>query len=42
MARITYHEFRPGRWVKLVDGKAVGPATEEEVAQWRREQGGLN
>ena len=38
MAKVTYLEFRPGRWVKLVDGKAVGPATEEEVAEWRREK----
>ena len=38
MSRITYLEFRPGRWVKLVDRKAVGPATPEEVAAWRREK----
>lgn len=38
MPKVTYHEYRPGRWVKLVDGKAVGPATAEEVAQWRREK----
>ena len=40
MPTIRYHEFRPGRWVKLVDGKAVGPATAEEVAAWKRELAG--
>jgi hypothetical protein len=38
MPKITYHEYRPGRWVKLVDGRAVGPASAEEVAQWQREK----
>jgi hypothetical protein len=38
MPRITYHEFRPGKWVKLVDGKAVGRATPAEVAAWKKEQ----
>lgn len=38
MPKVTYQEYRPGRWVKLVDGKAVGPATAEEVDRWRREQ----
>ncbi len=40
MPTIRYHEFRPGRWVKLVDGKAVGPASAEEVAAWKRELAG--
>ena len=38
MSKVTYHEFRPGHWVKLVDGKIVGRATAEEVAAWKREQ----
>lgn len=38
MSRVTYHEFRPGHWVKLVDGKIVGRATAEEVAAWKREK----
>ncbi|MBM4428785.1 MAG: hypothetical protein FJ026_00370 [Chloroflexi bacterium] len=38
MAKVTYFEYRPGRWVKMVDGQAVGPAKPEEVAQWQREQ----
>lgn len=38
MARVTYHEFRPGHWVKLVDGEVAGPATADEVAKWRREK----
>jgi len=38
MSKVSYLEFRPGRWVKLVDGKVAGPATPEEVAAWRREQ----
>jgi len=38
MAKVTYHQYRPGRWVKLVDGQVVGPATEEEVARWRLEK----
>jgi hypothetical protein len=38
MPKITYHEFRPGKWVKLVDGKAVGRATSAEVAAWKKEQ----
>lgn len=37
MPRVTYHEFRPGHWVKLVDGQVAGPATADEVAKWRRE-----
>ena len=37
MAELRYLEFRPGRWVKLVDGQVVGPATPEEAAAWRRE-----
>lgn len=37
MPKITYHEFRPGKWVKLVDGKVIGPATLEEVTAWKRE-----
>ena len=36
MAKISYHEFRPGRWARLVDGKIVGPATPEEVKEWQR------
>ncbi len=27
-------EDRPGRWLKVVDGRIVGRATEEEVAAW--------
>nr|MBC7245910.1 hypothetical protein [Chloroflexota bacterium] len=38
MSKVTYHEFRPGHWVKLVDGKIVGRATAEEVAAWKREK----
>jgi hypothetical protein len=38
MSRIRYLEFRPGRWVKLVDGKVIGPAMPEEVAAWKQEQ----
>jgi len=38
MPRITFHEFRPGRWVKLVDGKIVGPATAAEVTAWKQEK----
>jgi len=38
MAKITYHEFRPGKWVKLVDGEVVGPAAPEDVAAWKREK----
>lgn len=38
MPKVTYHEFRPGHWVKLVDGKIVGRATAEEVAAWKREK----
>jgi hypothetical protein len=37
MAELRYLEFRPGRWVKLVDGQVVGPATAEEAAAWKRE-----
>ena len=37
MAELRYLEFRPGRWVKLVDGQVVGPATPEEAAAWKRE-----
>ncbi|MGQ9492810.1 MAG: hypothetical protein ACUVR2_03475 [Anaerolineae bacterium] len=36
MSKVTYYEFRPGHWVKLVDGKIVGRATAEEVAAWKR------
>ncbi len=36
MTRITYHEFRPGRWVRLVDGEVVGTATRDEVEAWQR------
>lgn len=28
-------EYRPGKWVKVVDGRIVGRATDEEVAAWR-------
>jgi hypothetical protein len=38
MPKVTYHEYRPGRWVKIVDGEAVGPATAEEVARWQEEK----
>ncbi len=38
MLKVTYHEYRPGRWVKMVDGEAVGPATAEEVARWQEEK----
>ncbi len=38
MPKVTYHEYRPGRWVKMVDGEAVGPATAEEVALWQQEK----
>ena len=38
MAKISYHEFRPGRWARLVDGKIVGPATPEEVKAWQRQR----
>jgi len=38
MSKVSYLEFRPGRWVKLVDGKVVGPATPAEVAAWQQEQ----
>lgn len=38
MPKVTYHEYRPGRWVKMVDGEAVGPATAEEVARWQEEK----
>lgn len=27
-------EYSPGRWLKVVDGRIVGRATEEEVAAW--------
>jgi len=37
MAELRYLEFRPGRWVKLVDGQVAGPTTPEEVAAWKRE-----
>ena len=36
MAELRYLEFRPGRWVKRVDGQVVGPASAEEVAAWKR------
>ncbi len=32
-------EFRPGRWVKIVDGRTVGRATPEEVAAWQLAHG---
>lgn len=38
MPKITYLEFRPGKWVKLADGKIVGPATVAEVAAWKQEK----
>ncbi len=38
MAQITYHQYRPGRWVKLVDGSPVGPASAEEVSVWQAER----
>ncbi len=38
MPKITFNEFRPGKWVKLVDGQVVGPASAEEVAAWKREK----
>ena len=38
MTKISYHEFRPGRWARLVDGKIVGPATPEEVRVWQRQR----
>lgn len=38
MPKITYLEFRPGKWVKLADGKIVGPATAAEVAAWKQER----
>jgi hypothetical protein len=38
MPKITFHEFRPGKWVKLVDDKVVGPATAAEVAAWKQEK----
>ena len=39
---VTYREYRPGRWVKVVDGEMVGPATLEEVAAWREAQARAN
>jgi hypothetical protein len=38
MTKISYDEFRPGHWVKKVDGQVVGPATAAEVAAWKREK----
>ena len=38
MPKITYDEFRPGHWVKKVDGEVVGPATAAEVAAWKQER----
>ena len=32
-------EYRPGRWVKVVDGRIVGRATAEEVAAWKASGG---
>ncbi len=32
-------EYRPGKWVKVVDGRIVGRATAEEVAAWRTQAG---
>lgn len=32
-------EFRPGKWVKVVDGHIVGRATPEEVAAWQQAGG---
>ena len=28
-------EYRPGKWVKVIDGKIVGRATAKEVAAWQ-------
>ena len=38
MGKISCHEFRPGYWAKLVDGRVVGRATPEEAKAWQREQ----
>ena len=32
---IEMMEYRPGKWVKVVDGKIVGRATAKEVAAWQ-------
>ena len=32
-------EYRPGKWVKVIDGRIVGRATPEEVAAWRAQAG---
>ncbi len=32
-------EYRPGKWVKVVDGHIVGRATPEELAAWREARG---
>ena len=32
-------EYRPGKWVKVIDGRIAGRATDEEVAAWRHEAG---
>ncbi|HOG46648.1 MAG TPA: hypothetical protein PLJ35_21650 [Anaerolineae bacterium] len=32
---IEYVEYRPGKWVKVVDGRIIGRATPAEVAAWQ-------
>ena len=32
-------EYRPGKWVKVIDGRIVGRATAEEVAAWQAQAG---
>ncbi|MGQ9682338.1 MAG: hypothetical protein ACUVX9_07370 [Anaerolineae bacterium] len=32
-------EIRPGRWYKVVNGEAIGPASADEVAAWRQSVG---
>jgi hypothetical protein len=32
-------EYRPGKWVKVIDGKIVGRATAKEVAAWQASRG---
>lgn len=31
-------EYRPGKWVKVIDGRIVGRATADEVAAWRAQK----
>ncbi len=38
MSTIKYTQVKPGQWVKVRDGKVVGPASEAEVAAWKRHQ----